>query len=80
MGTCVLHNLIRLRNPAAIEGDVIEIGQNNLLEDSLTRIDPLPSIQLPASRSSQLARAQRNYLKNYCNSRAGAVAWQLERI
>ena len=78
--TCiVLHNLMRTRYPTL---------QNRLLDRDLPdgqvvpgswrngkNLDDTVNVQAP-NRDSKLGKMQRNLIKHWCNSSAGAVPWQ----
>ena len=80
MASCVLHNLIRIRNPSLVEGDVVDPASHEVIDGSWRSDQSLPSVNLPPSRASQVGRNQRDYLRNYCSSSVGSVPWQLSRI
>ncbi len=82
---CVLHNLMRTRYPQLQnrlldrEGDNRDIipgewRQDTNLEDTLVQ-----NLQGP-NRASKEGKAQRNLIKHWCNSPAGSVPWQEERV
>lgn len=81
MAACVLHNLLRLRR----KGELVDEGDS---EDPVTHEvipglwhstpHPLePLVHKPAgNHATQDAKKIREILRDYCNSSAGAVAWQ----
>ena len=77
LASCVLHNLIQIRNPAATEGDVECQATHQLLEGDWRQDNSLPGIPPSgASRSTFMAKRQRDYLKDYFSSPRGSVSWQ----
>lgn len=80
---CVLHNLLRMRNPAAAgAGDAVfnpeEEDPNDDREPPAPLLDWLP--QRRGRRPGRDAKEQRQYLVDYVNSEAGSVPWQQDRI
>ena len=79
---CVcLHNLLRMRK---VHMDVdVEDEETHEVTPGVWRLDPsLPNLgSTPFSgRSTQVARAQRDYMKDYFCSPQGSVAWQDKMI
>lgn len=73
---CILHNLLRMRNPAAAEG-AGPIDDDEDIPGSQNR-ETLPDMEdMNAARNaSRMAKEQRDYLVNYISSDAGKVDWQ----
>ena len=80
MASCVLHNLIRIRNPSLVEGDTLDANTNQVIEGEWRQDASLPSVPMSRTRASQLGKDQRHYLRNYFSSPEGSVPWQLSRI
>ena len=80
MASCVLYNLIRIRNPSLIEGDTLDEATNEVIEGAWRQDASIPSVSIPPTRASQVGKEQRNYLRNYFSSPEGSVPWQLSRI
>lgn len=82
---CVLHNLLRMRNPSPTEADVENPDTHEVIPGSWRMhsqiqpfFQPLPSV--PSTRGTNPAKGQRDYLKQYFSSRAGSVSWQMKMI
>lgn len=77
MACCVLHNLLRMRNPAVTEADRIDPATDEIVpgdwrDDNV--MCPIPNP--PVTRSTHHGKRQREYLKDYFVSTAGSVSWQ----
>ena len=80
---CVLHNLIRLRFPAA-QNEVLdaEDEDHNLIPGAWRQDQNLPDVG-DINRERNPGRAAKNlrcYLKTYLNSPAGSVPWQQDMV
>ena len=83
--SCVcLHNLMRIRYPQLQNAAVDQEDNNHQVVPGAWRegrqmVEVEVRAQAP-NRDTQLAKAQRTYLKHYFNSPAGAVPWQNDMI
>lgn len=78
MASCILHNILRGRNPPRQEADQEDPDTHQLIPGGW-RQDPPVGGQLPCgarNTATRLAKEQRNYLKDYFNSPEGSVPWQ----
>uniref|UniRef100_UPI00358F14B8 uncharacterized protein n=1 Tax=Myxine glutinosa TaxID=7769 RepID=UPI00358F14B8 len=78
-----LHNLIRIRQPAALHHLVDEEDNSHNLvpgqwRQGMQLVDGVAGYQRNVGNAA--GTAQRNYLKKYLNSEAGAVEWQENMI
>ena len=82
LACCCLHNLLRTNVPNAVRGVVDEEDENHQLIAGQWRDNELvdPYIDPDLNRSTKFATKQRDYLKDYVNSPAGAVHWQDKMI
>ena len=81
MACCCLHNLMRIRAASPTEGDQEHPTTHQLVPGDWRRDDNLPAITVhPPTRSTQIAKNQRTYLKDYFSSEAGSVPWQNRMI
>ena len=82
MAACVLHNLIRLRNPAqaTVEGDTVDPATSVIIPGAWREgchLNALTGLENSAGNtSSKAAKLQRDYLCEYYNSSRGSVPWQ----
>ena len=82
MAACVLHNLIRLRNPAEanLEGDSVDPATNDIIPGSWRDENhrrALTGLESSTGNTSvKAAKLQRDYLCAYYNSARGSVPWQ----
>ena len=79
----VLHNYLRVRNPAADQHLVDQDdAQHNLVDGAWRANANLLDLTQPqcGNRDSREAKRQRLYLKHYLTSPAGSVPWQDQRL
>ena len=82
LATCVLHNILRGRNPPRQDEDQEDPVTHELIP-AAWRSDPALGGDLPSvtgNTATQSAKAQRNLLKYYCSSPGGSVPWQESMI
>ena len=78
---CVLHNLLRIRNPSATEGDSECPDTHAILPGDWRQDQTLSGITTSGiSRQTILAKRQQEYLKDYFMSPVGSVSWQEQMI
>lgn len=78
LASCILHNILRERNPPRNEEDNEDPDTHQLIPGTW-RQDPPVGGNLPIltrNTATRLAKQQREYLKNHFFSPEGAVAWQ----
>lgn len=81
MAACVLHNILRSRRPQPTDVDFEDPTTHEVSPGSWREDAPLG--ELPrhrAQRSADAAKAQRDYLRDYCTSPEGSVPWQDSKI
>ena len=78
----VLHNILRTRYPKLGRGDVDLEDQRHRPIPARWRNRQMTEMPTPmgATRATQLGKEQRDYLRDYFNSPAGAVEWQEEML
>ena len=80
MASCVLHNLIRMRNPTLVVGDIVDPNTQEVIDGCWRADQSMTSLVMSPTRASQHGRRQRNYLRDYFMSPAGSVPWQTSSI
>jgi hypothetical protein len=79
MACCALHNMLRVKAPAAITANVdIEDPVTHIVTPGNWRDDPtmIPIPRLRGNNATKNAKVQRQYICDYFNSEQGSIPWQ----
>ena len=80
MAACILHNVIRSQIPTHGEVDEEDPDTHEVIPGSWRSDLPLSQVSMSSARATQAAKQHRDHLRDYFNSDAGSVPWQLAQI
>ena len=83
MACCILHNYLREKYPQATiqAADHEDPDTHDIVPGAWRQNQGLENLQnLAGNTSSKAGKAQREYLRVYCNSDVGRVDWQDDMI
>ena len=80
MAACCLHNLLRSKNPSAVEADTEDPITHDIIPGGWRGDRMLADIPHRGGRGTSSSKEIRIALRNYFVSEAGSVPWQLSQI
>lgn len=82
MAACILHNILRSRNPMNANLDFEDPETHDVIAGSWRMDHPLQGTgtQPQGNRGTEVAKTQRNQLRDYYTSPASSIPWQDSKI